>query len=136
MGLPHQRERRVMRIRLLHGTRSALVCTVLLATTGAQAADSSDIKWEMRGRFEACLEDRMNAWVFTKAELILNEDPAAADLDDMDVALWAVTALQDCETQAGHGNQTSEQSFSKHMAHWREHIHKVAQVVRRRSGTD
>jgi hypothetical protein len=128
----HQREGRVMRIR----SWSPLLYAILLGTAGAQAADTSNIKWEMRGQFEACLEGRLNAWVFAKAELILNEDPAASDLDDMDVALWAATALQDCETQAGHGNQTSEQRFSRHMAHWREHIHQVAQTVRRRSGTD
>jgi hypothetical protein len=54
----------------------------------------------------------------------------------MDVALWAVTALQGCEQQAGHGNQTSENRFSRHMAHWREHIYSIAQTVRQRVGAD
>ena len=78
----------------------------------------------------------MTAWVFAKAQLVANQDAAASDIDDVDVALWAVTALQECETQAGSGNPASVQKFSKHMAHWREHIHKVAQTVRRRSGAD
>ena len=71
-----------------------------------------------------------------KAALIVNDDPAAGDLDDMDVALWAVAALQGCERQTGHGNQTSEHQFSRHMAHWREHIHSVAQIVRQRVRAD
>ena len=54
----------------------------------------------------------------------------------MPMALWAVAALQTCETQAGHGNQTSEFTFSRHMAHWREHIHNVAQAVRQRVRAD
>ena len=114
----------------------ALMGALFLTVAGVSAADVWAIAWERRGPFETCLEERLNGWIFTKAELVINENAAAADLDDMDVALWAVTALQDCETQAGHGNQTSEHRFSKHMAHWREHIHKVAQVVRRRAGTD
>jgi len=125
-----------MRIRPLHQSSSAAMCAILLATAGAQAAEMSTIRWEMRGAFEACLESRLNGWVFAKAELVVNEDTAAAEIDDMDVAIWAVGALQDCETEAGQGNQTSEQRFSSHMAHWREHIHNVAQSVRRRAGTD
>lgn len=115
--------------------RAVLFCTFLLAVE-AQAGSTWNINWDKRGPFEACLEDRLTKWVFAKAELVVNEDAAAADIDDMDVALWAVGALQECETQVGKGNQTSEQRFSSHMAHWRDHIHKVAQSVQVRVKPD
>jgi hypothetical protein len=108
----------------------------VLVTAGTQAARAASIGWERHGAFESCLENQLNDWINAKATLVINEDPAAGDLDDMDVAMWAVTALQGCEAQAGHGNQSSEHRFSRHMAHWREHIHTVAQVVRQRVGSD
>ena len=124
-----------MCIRARHARRALLVGTVMF-TVGLQAASAASLKWERRGTFETCLEDRLNGWIKAKAELVINEDPAAGDLDDIDVAMWAVAALQDCEVQAGHGNQTSEYRFSRHMAHWREHIHSVAQTVRQRVRAD
>jgi hypothetical protein len=125
-----------MRITRLLASWFVLVCAMLLAMAAAQAADTWSINWERRGQFEACLEDRLNTWVFARAELVVNEDPAAADVDDIDVALWAVATLQDCEVQAGNGSQTSEQRFSRHMAHWRDHIHTVAQTVQKRVKPD
>ena len=94
------------------------------------------IGWERRGAYEACLDDRMHDWVNAKATLVINEDPAAGDIDDMDVAIWAVDALQGCERQTGQANLMSEGKFSLHMAHWRDHIHSVAQVVRQRIRAD
>ena len=76
----------------------------------------------------------MHDWANSKATLVINEDPAAGDIDDMDVAIWAVDALQGCEKQTGQANLMSEGRFSLHMAHWRDHIHSVAQVVRQRFG--
>jgi hypothetical protein len=115
--------------------RAAL--TLAAIAGAAAAAQAAGITWgERHGQFESCLEDRANAWVNAKAELIINDDPAAGDVDDMDVALWAVTALQTCEQQTGQRSQTSEGRFSQHMAHWREHIYGVAQAVRQRVRAD
>lgn len=125
----------MMRSKPMFGRYIYLVCAIVVAA-GAPPASAAAISWEKRGVFETCLEHRLNDWVNTKAALVINEDPAAGDLDDMDVALWAVTALEGCETQAGHGNQTSEHRFARHMAHWRDHIHSVAQVVRQRVRAD
>jgi hypothetical protein len=105
--------------------------------TGASlVARATTIVWEWRGQFENCLEDHVNSWVNAKAELLVNEDPAAGDVDDLDVAVWAVTALQDCEQQTGYSNQASEHRFSRHMARWREHINSLAQAVRERVRMD
>jgi hypothetical protein len=123
-----------------HGHARALsmgaVAAVAVIAGTSLAAYGANISWEGRGQFETCLEDRVDSWVNAKAELVINEDPAAGDFDDLDVALWAVTAIQGCEQQAGRGNQISEGRFSRHMAHWREHIHNVAQAVRQRVRTD
>ncbi len=95
----------MMRNKPGHGRGVLLTCAIVLAATlELQAANAANISWERRGAFEVCLDDRSNDWVNAKATLVINEDPAAGDFDDMDVALWAVTALQGCEQQAGHGN--------------------------------
>ncbi|NJO23703.1 MAG: hypothetical protein HC868_13240 [Sphingomonadales bacterium] len=119
-----------------HGRCVLLIGVILLTVAVSRVASAAGINWDRQGAFEVCLESRLNDWVNAKASLVINNDPAASDLDDMDVALWAVTALEGCEAQAGHGNQTSEHRFSRHMAHWREHIHNVAQTVQRRVGAD
>ncbi|MBX9588860.1 MAG: hypothetical protein K2X43_06125 [Hyphomonadaceae bacterium] len=108
----------------------------MIVLAAATAPGAASVRWDTRGTFEACLEQRLNDWINAKAALVLNEDPAAAEIDDMDVALWAVAALQGCEEEVGRGNQTSEQRFSQHMAHWREHIYSVAQSVRQRVRAD
>jgi len=126
----------MMRSKPGRGQYTFLLSAALLVTCGTQAVSAASISWERHGAFEACLENQLNDWVNAKAELVLNEDPAAGDLDDMDVALWAVSVLEACEAKAGHGNQTSEHRFSRHMAHWREHIHSVAQTVRQRVRAD
>jgi hypothetical protein len=113
------------------------VVAVTVTVAGASLARAAGIAWGDRpGVFERCLEGQMDAWVNARAALIVNDDPSASDVDDLDVALWAVTALQGCEQQAGRGNQTSEGRFARHMAHWREHIHSVAQAVLKRTGAD
>jgi hypothetical protein len=119
-------------------SRALTACVVAVATIAGTsfAVGAANISWDNNGQFEACLESQMTSWVNAKATLIINDDPAVADLDDMDVALWAVSALQGCEAQVGHGNQTSEGRFSRHMAHWREHIHEVAEAVRSKTGRD
>ena len=113
-----------------------VVVAVAATMAGASLVQAASISWDRTGAFESCLEARMDAWINARAALIVNEDPTASDVDDLDVALWAVTALQGCEQQAGHGNQTSEGRFARHMAHWREHIHNVARSVRNMAGAD
>src|SRR5262245_62580710 len=84
----------------------AIVAAVVIVA-GASLVEAAGISWGDRaGAFERCLETRMDAWINARAALIVNEDPKAGDVDDLDVALWAVTALEGCEQQAGHGNQT------------------------------
>lgn len=127
----------MMRSKPGHGRCVLLTFAIVLtATAGAQAVSAAAISWEKRGAFEACLDDRSNEWVNAKAALVINEDPSAGDLDDMDVALWVVSALLGCEQQAGSGSPTSENRFSRYMAHWRDHIHSVAQTVRQRVRAD
>ena len=124
----------MMRSKPGHGRCVLLTCAIVMAATPELRGErSGNLLGETR-RIRGVSRDRANDWMDAKAELVVNKDPAAGDLDDMDVALWAVAALQGCEQQAGHGNQTSENQFSRHMAHWREHIHGVAQTVRQRVG--
>jgi hypothetical protein len=126
----------MMRNKPGHGLYIFLVSAIVLAAAGLQAANAANINWERRGAFEACLDDRIHDWVNAKATLVINDDPAAGDIDDMDVAIWSVDALQGCEKQTGQANLMSEGKFSLHMAHWRDHIHAVAQSVRQRVQTD
>jgi hypothetical protein len=126
----------MMRNKPEYGRNALLIGAILLAAAGTQAARAASINWDRQGAFEVCLESQLNDWVNAKASLVVNNDPAAGDLDDIDVALWAVTALEGCEAQVGHGNQTSEHRFSRHMAHWREHIHNVAETVQQRVRAD
>jgi hypothetical protein len=108
----------------------------LAMAAAVQPAEAANISWDTRGRFEVCLEARMDAWISAKAALVVNEDPAASDIDDIDVALWAVQTLETCVQQAGRGNQTSEGRFASHMARWRDHIEAVAEGIRRKGGAD
>ena len=111
----------------------ALVC---VAISGSVRAHAATLTWELRGPFETCLQSRMEQWINTQAERLANEDPAAGDLDDTDVALWATGAIESCEGQAGRANANSEVRFVRHMAHWREHIDAVAQDIRQRGRAD
>lgn len=127
----------MLRRGLGHGHRvivlGALIGMVIPGWMGAHAAA---LTWELRGPFETCLQSRMEEWINRQAERLANEDPAASDLDDTDVALWAAGALETCEGQAGRGNANSEVRFVRHMAHWREHIDAVAQNIRQRGRAD
>ncbi len=114
-----------------------LACVALGAATAVLSnAHAAPISWERTGPFQSCLEVRLQGWVKDKAELVVNESPAASDLDDLDVALWTVQALESCEAQVGRGDQSAEVRFGRHMARWREHIDEVAEDFRRRSRPD
>lgn len=122
----------------LRRSRGVLVgfCAVL-AVAGNSAARPASLKWEQGGGpFETCLQTRMDQWISAQAERIANDDPAAGDIDDSDVALWAASTIEGCTRQAGPANRNSEVQFARHMAHWREHIDTVAQDIRQRGRAD
>ena len=127
----------MMRKRLRHARcaifASAAFCGLLAIASAGQAAT---LDWERGGPFEKCLQARMDQWIGTQAERVANDDPAAGELDDTDVALWAASAIEGCEAQAGRGDRASEMRFARHMAHWREHIDAVAQGIRQRGRAD
>jgi hypothetical protein len=131
-------ERMMMREKAWHLRAFSVAVVAVVATIAgaALAAQAAGIAWDTPGLAERCLEDEAQSWVNAKAAQVVNEDPSAGDVDDIDVALWAVVALQGCEQRAGHVNQASERRFSRHMAHWREHIFNVAEAVRSRTGAD
>jgi len=105
-----------------------------IAAAGPEAA--AGVAWETSGAFETYLEARAKSWIDAKVELVVSDDPAASNLDDLGVAKWTMQALKGCEAQAGRTNSTSEQLFVKYMVHWREHIDAAAEEVRRRLRPD
>lgn len=101
------------------------------------AAQASGIGWEKRGAFETCLDAEAKAWLQARVELVVNEDPAAGQVDDAGVATWAAGALKSCAGKAGGAADAgSEQVFMRYMAHWRDHIFKAADEIRRRNRPD
>lgn len=110
----------------------ASLAFAIFAGAAAAAANASPI-WERAGAFQACLETRFKEWADSRAELVVNLDPAAGDIDDAAVAQWTVATLEACRAQAG-GDQESEARFAKHMARWRDHIDNVVQSIRQRGG--
>lgn len=111
--------------------------TLLLLTLGcADAVSAAGIEWGTNGAFQACLDAQAKQWIDARVELVVNEDPAAGNIDDRAVAAWAAQALETCAAKAGRGDQASEQLFARYMARWREHIDGAATEVRRRSRAD
>jgi hypothetical protein len=100
---------------------------------GAWAAP---ITWDKKGAFEACLEGSFEKWLFSQAELEVNEDPAAAKLDDAAVAAWTAETIGHCRSLAKGGDAASEARFARHMAHWRQHIYDLAVDIRKKGGAD
>src|SRR5262245_44033430 len=99
------------------------------ALTAGNAAQAAGIKWEKQGTFQTCLDAQAKAWRDARVELVVNEDPAAGEIDDTAVATWAAETLKGCATKAGGSDAASEQQFMKHMAHWRDHIFKAADEI-------
>lgn len=108
-----------------------VLSVVLLAVAGPVIASPI---WERAGPFQACLEAQFKEWVDRRAELVVNDDPAASQVDDAAVAKWTVATLEACRSRVGGGDADSESRFAKHMASWREHIYNLAQSILRRSG--
>jgi hypothetical protein len=108
----------------------------LAAVVADDSAAQSGIAWEKRGPLQSCLDGRFKGWLDAKVELVVNEDPAASEMSDTAVATWAADALRDCATKSGGSDAASEQQFMRYMAHWRDHIFKAADEIRRRGSPD
>jgi hypothetical protein len=111
--------------------------TFLLVALGrSDAVPGAGVEWGTNGPFQTCLDARAKQWIDARVELVVNEDPAAGNIDDAAVAAWTAQAIEACAATAGRGDQASEQLFVRYMAHWREHIDAAATEVRRRSRAD
>jgi hypothetical protein len=124
----------------LNAYRWAAVPAGLLAWAAAAfnggAALASGIAWEKQGAFQTCLDAEARTWLQAKVELVVNEDPAASEIDDTSVATWATGALRGCATKAGGADAASERQFMRYMAHWRDHIFKAADELRHKARPD
>jgi hypothetical protein len=116
------------------GILLALLFGLAFVVSPARAASI----WERAGPFQACLEGRFEKWVQARAELVLNEDTQAGNIDDAAVARWTTEAIGACRAQAGTGggDAASEARFANHMAQWRVHIYDLVQSIRQRSRPD
>jgi hypothetical protein len=103
---------------------------------GGSAALASGIGWEKQGAFQSCLDAEAKTWLQAKVELVVNEDPTASEINDSAVATWATDALKGCATKAGGADAASERLFMRYMAHWRDHIFKAADELRRKARPD
>jgi hypothetical protein len=101
------------------------------------AASAGILLWvPAAGALEACLNGQAKQWIDARAELVLNDNPAAGAIDDAAVAAWTARAIEGCKAKAGRGDQDAERLFVRYMAHWREHIDAAVAEVRRRSPPD
>lgn len=103
---------------------------------GDSPAQAAGIAWEKQGTFQTCLDAQTKGWLDAKVELVVNDDPRASEMDDASVAGWATDALKGCATKAGGADAAAEQQFMRYMAHWRDHIFKAADEIRRRGRPD
>jgi hypothetical protein len=88
------------------------------------------------GAFQLCLDAEAKGWLDTRVALVVNDDPAAGKIDDVSVAQWATQTLKTCAVKAGGADAATEELFMRYMAHWREHIDRAAQVLRRQDRPD
>jgi hypothetical protein len=106
------------------------------AVANDSAAQAPGITWEKQGPFQTCLDAEAKTWLQAKVEVVVNEDPAASQMSDTSVATWAADALKSCATKAGGADAASEEQFMRYMAHWRDHIFRAADELRRRGRPD
>ena len=107
---------------------AAFICAGLLGIIAASASASSVA--ERANPFQVCLDSRYDKWVDGRAELVVNEDAKAGNVDDAAVAGWVMETLNSCRAQAGGGDQAMEQGFTKRVAQWRQHIYDRVQRIR------
>jgi hypothetical protein len=91
---------------------------------------------ERAGAFQACLDARFQKWANERAELVVNDDPKAGDIDDAAAAKWTAEALDGCRAQVGGTDRDLEQRFVKHMSRWREHVYELVRSIRERARPD
>src|SRR5262245_62862932 len=87
-----------------------------IAVAGVVPTQAAGIAWQTRGPFTACLDGKAQAWMDSKVELVVNDDPAMGSLDDTAVAEWATQALKECAAKAPGADSASEVLFMKHMS--------------------
>jgi hypothetical protein len=114
----------------------AFVGVLLGWAAGLAGASAAPITWDKKGAFEACLETSLDRWLTTQAQLQVNEDPAAAKLDDAAVAAWTIETVDRCRAVAQAADAASEDRFAKHMAQWRQHIYDLAADIRKKGQSD
>ena len=127
----------VMTAKLCPRGRGWAFAGVLLGwAAGLAGASAAPITWDKKGAFEACLETSLDKWLATQAQLQVNEDPAAAKLDDAAVAAWTIETVDRCRAVAQGADAASEDRFAKHMAQWRQHIYDLAADIRKKGQSD
>ena len=114
----------------------SMIVVLLAATMQASSAGAAGITWAKKGEFETCLESSLDKWLAARAELEVNEDPAAAQLDNATVATWTLETLAQCRARGGTAESTSEDRFTKYMAQWRQHIYDLAADIRKKNNSD
>ena len=124
-----------LRNSILRGRR-ALAFGTCLAAIAIASASAAPIATESSGAFGLCLEARADRWISNTGQRLVLEDPDVSQLSDATVAAWAAGALDTCKKEAGPGDTATEERFVKHMAHWRDHIDKAAQLIRQRGAAD
>jgi hypothetical protein len=134
---PRRRMQKPMRtLRSYEGSRLVagigVVAVAMMLGAGAAAA----IDWVTRGPFEVCVESSLEQWLREQAELVVNEDPAAIQLDDAVVAAWTVDTMRQCRARAGTPSENSEVRFGNYMARWRQDVFDVAAEIRKKGQSD
>lgn len=100
------------------------------------AIAQGQINFPRGGAYETCLDTAFGKWALAQAELQVNEDPAAQNVDDAAVGVWMRTTLDDCRKTTSRGDAVSEEVFARHVSRWREHVFDLASSIRRRGQSD
>ena len=115
-----------------------LFAFLLLVGLGVQTpqAKAAEITWDKISPFQGCLAAGLKGWLDAQVDVLTNEDPATWKMDDRSVAAWTLDALAACKAKAGGGEEATEASFTRYMAHWRRHIYDLVENVRQRGKPD
>ena len=109
--------------------RAVMFAGAALLTATPNAAPAAQVA-QTASAFQVCLDGQYEKWLKARVNLVLNEHPAAGDIDDASVAKWTLEAVNACRSQAAGGDAQTEERFVKRMAQWREHIYNAAQRMR------
>lgn len=119
-------------------SRAWLLAAVFVSMLGSclPLAAASSIDFRRDGPYELCVDEAYLDWVQERAELVVNEDPRAGNIDDAAVAAWTVQTMERCRKSAGPAGPGTDDIFGRHMARWRQHIYDLATNIRRRGQSD